>query len=1518
MADIDLVVGLGSSAGGLAALTEVFGALPPDLPVAYVLAQHARADPASPLIQLLQKGTRLQVQTAEEGDHLEAGVVLVCPPSQNVAVEGSTLHLSDATDATRPSPSVDLLFDSLAESWGSAAVGLLLSGTGSDGVQGLTAMRAHGGVALAQSPASAEFPAMPQSAINSGCVDKVIQTNELADVLRRLLPTAQEEGPATSRSADSGNSDGPEQADHRVPEVPFDTTSDVLDIVRQLTNLDFSGYKANTIERQLARRRAVLGVGADEYRDVIEGNADEAWALTGMFLVPVTSFFREPPAWDRLQEALAREWSTGPADEERRVWVPGCATGEEAYSVAMVALEALGVTNTHTPRLKVFATDLREDVLEVGRNGRYPAAAVSRIPGKLRDRWWRQEGAEWTVAPVLREMIVFARHDVTRDPPFPRLDLISFRNTLIYMDAELQQRALRLLRYALLDRGLLFLGASERISDQNPLFTRLDDEHHIYRAAGQTHPGRLPIKGRPAPSQTPGSGPSVERQLLSQLVDPSLVCDLDGNVIDIVGDVSRWCWVAPGPPSAHVVALLREEFRLPVETLLIRLRHGSESSARMLVPSDSGATMISAQVLGIQIPGTIVVTFHEGDETSPGAPQISAGASDATGGADVLAVTRELEQTRSILQRAIEDVNASNEELRALNEELQASSEEAESANEELQASNEELSTLNQELQARTDALTVAQRDLENIQTSASSGWILLDKDARITRFSAPAVRVFGLIDADIGRELARVPTTVPISGLATALRAAVTLGESTLANLASDESDFLVQVHPYRSHDAQILGAVVVVTDVSDLTEARAGLALALGRLEAIADALPDMVWQRSRDGRLLYVSNAVERVYGLRREQVLKDPELLNAAVVRSDRDRVTLARSAADPSWDIEFRITLPGGTQRWLREFAAPTSQDAPTEGLISGFVRDITESAQTRRESITTGRVLDAVLSCDALMVVLLDPAGRIVKANAAFAKLTGRPVESLLGVPFESFESTESADESASSRGGKASRLNVRSGAKWVLLETIDVTSPLDDSGPTPSAAGEGFDLADVATVVVGKDLTPAMDVETQLRAQVRYDQQTGVFSRAEFHRKVSEDLARARARHETFAVLWIDLDRFKATNDTHGHRAGDHVLEIVAARLRTTIRREDFIGRLGGDEFGVVIHGLDSADQEEGDDLEVVVDRMLHLLEEPIETGESVVFVTGSVGIAIAPADGIEAAELLHNADSAMYSAKESGGNTRVYFRTEMNERAKARGAQRQRLAGAVRQAEFLLHYQPIIEASTGDLSMLEGLLRWQHEDTITTAEDFLEEARSAGLLKSIGAIGRDTVAADLAALGSIPDLVTVPVTINVSTEELDRRDLIQQFLAWNPEGERPRVFVEVTEQSLTVDNPQAMELLRLLKRLGTPICIDDFGSGYSNISMLAEFQPNYVKLDRSLTNGAEKDDRKRGLLRAAVDMIRALGATTVLEGVENADQLQMAKDIRADLVQGYFLARPMNMTELERWMAERQWPPR
>ncbi|MFW6191938.1 MAG: CheR family methyltransferase, partial [Gemmatimonadota bacterium] len=765
-----LVAALGASAGGLEALQEFLDHVPGDTGVAFIVAQHL--DPSRESIgpELLGHHTEMPVKQAVEGDVLRPNHVYVTPPDAWISMESGQLYMEQIGDEGAPTL-VDRLFRSLAEDQGRRAVAILLSGAGSDGAAGIGRVREADGLTMVQDPATARFDSMPRHGISAGRVSDVLPPAELAV---RLAEYAE-------RVERAGERDELGQYDD--PEVVFERVTDLLE---RETGRDFSRYKPPTLLRRLGRRIQMRHCdGVEQYLELLEEDPEEVQALYEDALIGVTGFLRDPDTFRVIgEDVLPRIVSGRQAGEELRFWVAGCGTGQEAYSLAML-LHRATEDLAQRPSMKIFATDVNEDALGVARRGSYPQGIAEEVPGPLLDRYFRHEQNALQITSAIREMCIFAPHDLLTDPPFSELDLLSCRNLLIYLKADEQDRLMPYFHYALRPGGFLFLGASESVREHRNLFREIEKNHRIYQrreTAGEV-PVRFPGRGERAfggleasagrRDAVPGDATSknvergygggyvdsLERILLAEFTPPSVIVDERGEIIYYHGRTGEYLEPAPGRPRDDLIDMARPGLRHHLRSAMSEATRSDRPDdpvrrTGVVVDANDGWVEIDLTVRrvvrGRDDEDVYLVVFEEWSDRSSldGVP--SRGAAPQVEGheeADRDRIVRELEQeladTRDQLQATIRELESANEELRVaneelitMNEELQSSNEELQTAQEETQSINEELQTVNTELTQKVEQLKEAHSDLENLFRSTEIATVFLDDDLSFKRFT--------------------------------------------------------------------------------------------------------------------------------------------------------------------------------------------------------------------------------------------------------------------------------------------------------------------------------------------------------------------------------------------------------------------------------------------------------------------------------------------------------------------------------------------------------------------------------------------------------------------------------------------------------------------------------------------------------------------------------------------------------------------------------------------------------------
>jgi two-component system CheB/CheR fusion protein len=854
------IVGIGASAGGLEAFRQLLQNLPPDTGAAFVLVQHLSPTHESILPALLARSTAMPVGESIDGEKIEPNHVYVIPSHRDLAITDGHLKLLPRTTPPDRHMPIDLFFRTLAEVRGSQAIGVVLSGTASDGTLGIKAIKAAGGICLAQDPQSAAFDGMPRSAIAGG-VDAVLPPDGLAREIARLASGSYVREPGDTPSNES------------LLEGDRSGLDAIFALLRKVTGKDLAGYKKPTLLRRIRRRMALRQIEElEDYARYLESDAAEAQDLYQDLLINVTSFFRDPEVFAALRrEVFPRLLQDRAADAPVRVWVPGCSTGEEAYSVAICLLESLDDA-TAAPTLQIFGTDVRDDAVRKARAGIYLENIAADVSPERLARFFVKVEGNYQVSKTVRDVCVFACHDLIQDPPFSHLDFISCRNVLIYLQPGVQGRVMANFRYALNPTGFLALGSSETAGASADLFLVADREHRIYTPTGTAArtgsglgagalTGRTVFGGRAGADARAGAGErgevqrEADRILLSRYVPAGILVDDRLEILQFRGDTHPYVENGPGDASLSLPRMIQKGLLAELREMIQEVRVTRGPVRRQGLTFRHGDRFHSVDVEAVPVQARssgqlcFLVLFTETPATggppgpAPPSPSLPRGETDR----EIAQLEAELATTQQYLQAVIEDQSTGNEELQAANEEilssneeLQSLNEELETAKEELQSGNEELSTLNEELQNRNLELGTLGDDLVNLFAGLHIPVVLLSPDLRLRRFTPAAARLMNLLPTDVNRPLSDIRPNFDLPDLETVILEAI----ETVTLIEREVQDrqgcwYSLRIRPYKTQDHRIDGAVLVLVDIDALKRGAAEVAEARDFADAIIETV-------------------------------------------------------------------------------------------------------------------------------------------------------------------------------------------------------------------------------------------------------------------------------------------------------------------------------------------------------------------------------------------------------------------------------------------------------------------------------------------------------------------------------------------------------------------------------------------------------------------------------------------------------------------------------------------------------
>jgi two-component system, chemotaxis family, CheB/CheR fusion protein len=942
------IVGIGASAGGVHALEAFFKKMPNDCGMAFVVIQHLSTEYESHMKSVLTRHTEMEVIDTNDGMVLEPNRVYLNRPGVELEVRSRTLHARESSKDRGMIAPIDVLFRSLAEDLKEFAICVVLSGANADGTQGAKAVKGQGGLVVVQEPGEASHARMPKSVIEAGIADLVLPVESISEVILRYVghPFIQSLR-KTEETEETEETEGQYQKQ----------IQSILTIVQKHTGHDFSEYKHNTIRRRIQRRMAMHQIQKmSEYRRFLRQDSDEVQELFRDLTVTVTGFFRDAEAFTALKEkALIPMMKKIKENGQLRVWVAGCATGEEAYTLAMILLETMEELDKYL-EVKVFASDINDKAIRAARSGIYPRGITADLPEDRLKRFFTQKNDHYQVDSKIRDMVVFADHNLLRDPPFSNVHLISCRNLLIYMEPALQKKVFPLLSYALKPGGYLFLGTSESVGENSGYFQPVDKRLKIFKR-GESAPSDIPqVQHQAGPWATgriqqpegdakkhgwgkplPDVRSIFESTITQKYARSAVLIDQEDTIRFFYGDTGRYLSFPQGEPDLEIFKMVSGQLHYRLTQGVDEVREEGRPFTREEIPVRRNGSYLEVKLHISPVDGSghqegwLLIEFEETEPPETGESE-EAAEGETTDSEEKAELERKLRHTRQELQAAVEeletsmeDLKSSNEELQANNEELQSTNEELESSKEELQSTNEELETVNSELQQKNQELEKAENDMRNIFSAVENAIILLDDDLRIKRFTPSATRIFKLKDVDMGRKLSDITSHLEYDRLETEVEAVLDNLERKEATVESrDQKIFQMRIAPYRTAKNVIEGVVLSFYEITSILQSE----------------------RQTRD-----LTSLLEEIISTLWEPILVLDEALN--IQRASPEFFDLFETTADETLDHE--IYALGDSQWDIPELRRFLEEIIPKQKEFKGYVVEHEFPAIGRRKMSLTAR-----------------------------------------------------------------------------------------------------------------------------------------------------------------------------------------------------------------------------------------------------------------------------------------------------------------------------------------------------------------------------------------------------------------------------------------------------------------------------------------------------------------------------------------------------------------------------------
>lgn len=1007
------VVAIGASAGGLEALQEFFKNMPVDSGLSFVIIQHLSPDYKSLMDELLARQTVMDITIIEDGIKLVHNHVYLIPPRKNLKILKEQLFLEDQDIHRGLNLPIDLFFRSLAEDRGKDAIGIILSGTGSDGTMGTKAIKEVGGMIMAQDEKSAKFSGMPASSISTGLVDYVLPPSKMPEELLDYLkhPFVKKNKPLRSYEFKHA-----------------DNLSKAILILREYTGIDFSNYKENTIIRRLERRVSINRFQEiDQYINFLQASDKEKETLSREVLIGVTQFFRDPDAFVVLREKVIETLMSN-KKKVIRVWSAGCSTGEEVYSLAILLQEMKHILNLDI-QIKIFATDVDKSAIEIASMGIYPESGVADLDPQYLTKYFQKVENGYKVSEDIRNLIVFATHNILKDPPFSKLDLLVCRNLFIYLKPEVQSRILSMFYYSLNPQGFLFLGSSETLGGLSDAFDIVDNKYKIYKYSKNYSPVKgleipaLEFRRDRMPLQTISKNSfrtdikidTILEAVISEMVPPSIIVDSNFSIVSVLNDVNKFTEIQSGRYSNELFSILPKEVGLLLHNMLRQMKKGD--SRVMQKSFKSGKDLLKVLWLDVRkilIHDKIhfIVSFkseiEEGRIESTHEQGLEKNEKDSYTDDKILDLEKELQAVKENLNATVEELETSNEELQSSNEELIASNEELQSTNEELQSVNEELYTVNSEYQSKIDELTNLNNDINNLLKNIEVGAIYLDSKLSIRKLTPEIYNISNLRKNDIGRPIAHISIMEFYPDLLSDINTVMETLQAIDKEITDhDGKSYFSRIRPYRTATNSVEGVLITIVNISELKKMKEQYHLVSRRLDDALHIGKIAWWEYIPTGDTFYFDSSLSKMLGYRISEFPRNLERLLNNVHPDDRKlfKENIKKLSVSKKTDVSISIRLLNKNLNYTWFHFEGTISSKGSDGVVqklTGSLIDVSKIISLSETLEKNKKLLSLVLEHAPMATTMVDENGEITYANKMALEVLGFSREDIMNRTFNS------------------------------------------------------------------------------------------------------------------------------------------------------------------------------------------------------------------------------------------------------------------------------------------------------------------------------------------------------------------------------------------------------------------------------------------------------------------------------------------------------------------------------------
>jgi len=1509
------IVGIGSSAGGLEALTLFVSNLPLLNNTAYIIAQHLSPTYKTMLVDLLSRETKLFVKDACNGEKVEENVIYITPPNSNIELnENDEIVLTVAEKHSFfPKPSVNQLFISLAKYKKTNSVGIILSGTGSDGAQGMRAINSEGGITIVQDPKSAKYDGMPISAINGASVDIITEASKMGEELVALSNFPREKVLKKYQSSQSK-----------------DEMTIIFDLLYQYKKIDFSMYKSTTIGRRVERRMVSRkATSLTAYIDILKDDKNEIKNLFNDLLIGVTSFFRDEESYEAFKIAVEEYIEDNKTLKELRIWLPGSSTGEEAYSIAMTISEIIEEQGLDL-KIRLFATDIDENALKDARRGRYSSTSLPNMDEERIKKFFIIKDNEFEIKRELRENIVFSFHNILTDPPFKDLDIVVCRNLLIYFTLNAQKYVMPMFHYALRKGGILFLGRSENVTNYEHLFATINKENKIFKYITSSKIDynvsniKLPTYNTADINYKKESKINIKTPLhelikeeATKILLPNII--ITNEQMEVIYKKGSVDYIEI--PEGYVTYNL---FKMVDPRLSIDLRaavnatnknNAHVSTAYTVIPSkEEKARFISSHVIRIEDGRDLVYLFYFNEINAHELPQFKLSNNFETFTNNEI-LSLELKRTKEHMQTLVEELETSNEELQSTNEELQSSNEELQSTNEELETTNEELQSTNEELQtayselkemysinneSKNEFISLSKR-YEKLFDVMNDGVIVSTMDGVILRTNTSMQMIIGenedALITKTWKDISYYYNAELEKKNYNQLLKDSYFGPYKRVVVTKNNNKKTLRIQDYLLEDDR--GLIQVWSFATDITQEeliKHDLQLGEEKYKATFEYSSLGIAHVSMSDNFLNVNNKFSQILGYK-EKDFKKMTLSDIFLENNSKEEATLRKRLLEGNIDnyqVEVQYKRKNEEIIWVNLSVSKVKDNDNEECYFIYIIDDITKQKTIYNNILQAETVFNSTQES----IVVTDSQRKVLRVNSSFENMTGYSLNEVIGKDINILKSGEHPEIFYNEINTSLAKVGSWAGEIINKNKKGDLYPALLNINAVENDKGEVFQYVGVLS-----DVSLLKNSQDKINYLAKHDVLTGLVNKSTLVDRLSLAIEKSKRSNKYIALFFIDLDRFKIVNDGLGHDIGDQVLKAVALKFTSLFRKEDTIARIGGDEFVIFVENLSNPIEATR-----LAQSIIDTVSKEMYIDEHKISVGASVGVSIYPNDAVTYENLIRQADIAMYEAKKAGRNTFMFTSNELSENAFEKVTLENAIRDGLQKNEFKLVYQPIVDVNNIKIVHLEALIRWEHSSLGTvTPTKFIPIAEESDLITLITEF---VVFETIKTLKEISQKSKIKISINYSFRDLQSNSLFKKFEAYLEKSKVDASFIiiELTERKLMLDKSgEHKKWMQRYRELGVEFSLDDFGTGYSNLSYLSELPLSTVKIDKSFITNIKKDNKSKELVKATIAMTKALKYKVIAEGVESKEEFDFLKENDCDFIQGYYFKIPSDMTELQ-----------